>query len=116
MAADDEPVLKLTAVKKVRKVEIDGEPYTVSELTGPEQAAWNDWMKTRVDKKGSLKTSRGFYAKLLSMTVRDKEGKLVSIEFVEQNWNASLQQQLHEIADSLSLLTKKAQEEVEGNS
>ena len=93
--------------------------YTLQELTGSERDKYLNFMKGRMKvnsdgTRGGIDDFNGLQARLLSMTLKDPEGKLVPEE-VLQKWPARVQTLLFKESQKLSGLDDKAEEKAKND-
>lgn len=96
-----------------REVDIDGDTYTVKEMSGNELDKWRGTVGNRIttDSKGNSRVTNfeKFSASLISFCLYDKSGNLVPIETIA-SWPAMAQKTLFEICQEINGLTDEAEE------
>lgn len=112
---------RLTLKKRQTKFEIEQEDgsvqvYTVREFDGTGRDEYFELLSNKVDvdmtkKTGKITKFGGLYTDLLSKTVYDPEGKLVSAEVIAK-WPSSAQEELFKEAQELCGLNKEAEDTV----
>lgn len=111
---------KFTTQLKTEEVEIDGNIYVVSELTGKQRDQHDDFIRSRMvptgelDKRGNEKmrisSVSGFNDKLVSLGVTKKGGKDPLTESAISSWPASVRGDLADMVRNLSGLSDEEEE------
>ncbi len=107
------PVRRLTTKRKEMVVDIDGDLYTVREMTGTQLDSWRTQMGTRIttDAKGNARVGNfdRITASLLILCVIDPNGKPISLPVVS-GWPATLQKELFDLCQQINGLTPEGEE------
>jgi len=115
--------MKLKAFLKTETVEIEDQNgevtvYTVRELSGAEREKYLDTVNARMKfedgKPVGFTSYEGSYTKLVSMCMVDDDGKKVNPETVK-NWPQSTVEELFRLAQRLSGLDLRAEEEAKND-
>jgi hypothetical protein len=112
-------VFKFELKLKERSVELDGDDYTLYELTGKQRDVYMDNVAQRVryvkGEAAGMKTMIGLQSSLLAMSLKDEKGVLVKEEVI-QAYPGSVQGDLFAIAQKLSGLdAEEKMEEVKND-
>ena len=85
-------VLRFTRDRQKIPVEIDGETYTIEDLTPAELAAYRNEVQRRMklDRDGQPQSYYGMEACLLCRTLRGPDGTLVSEETIQKSFPSGL--------------------------
>jgi hypothetical protein len=114
----NEPLV-FTLERKTQAVEIDGEQYVLRELNGQERDKYLNGLGARLVTVGdnqSIKNFDGLQASLLNLSLKKCAGDELQPVLVStiQNWPASVQKALFDVAQKLSGLDKE-EASAEGN-
>lgn len=114
----NEPLV-FTLERKTQPVEIDGEQYVLRELNGQERDKYLNGLGARLVTVGdnqSIKNFDGLQASLLNLSLKKCAGDELQPVLVStiQNWPASVQKALFDVAQKLSGLDKE-EASAEGN-
>jgi len=109
----DAPRRSFTTKRKEEVVEIDGQAYTIREMTGTQLDAWRTQMGNRIttDAKGNPRVGNfdRLTASLLILCIFKPDGNAVGLPEVA-SWPATLQKELFDICQELNGLTAAGEE------
>lgn len=116
-------IFKFELELKEQQVELDGDLFTIFELTGKQRDEYLNSVSQRVNyvngKAAGMKNLTGLQSSLIALCLKDEAGKSVKETDIQQ-YPSSVQTKLFEIAQELSGLGKeedpeKAEEEAKND-
>ncbi len=101
-----------TTKLKTEQIQVDDKPFTIRELTGRQRDIYLDGMRDKMSftaegKLQTVKSFEGLQADLLCLCLYDENGNAVSKEIIN-NYPATVQTEMFEMAQEVSKLTLKA--------